>query len=450
MKHLLDIPDLPLLAFRRRGDGLAPMTLEGGKGDSPPPPDYTPVAQASEAAARIGAELGEKQLAEGQRQYDNNMKVAQPVVDAQLEIMRQGIQQGADYFEHSKKFRPVEESLIDEALAGTEQANAAERDAITAQQKADAQMLRDRATAYNDDVAGDIALATGGNQAIYDKYKADIEGDVGRAVADTRVGQTQALNTAMRQAARYGVMVPSDVTALSNQNAAALAAAANNTRTDGTNSMRNVIAGGVGLKTGAFSTGQAALTDAANATTAASMAGRNMRIQDQSLDTAKKLDVAGLARGLPGASAGAYSVATGAGNSAVGNQMAPGQALQGAMAQGANTQMQGQNALVQGKLGVLGAQNSYANAVANSGGDGGLGQVAGAALGAWASTGFAWSDRRLKRDIHRIGTTPGGAGVYRFRYRWSDDVIIGVMADEVPHAAVDMGGFMMVDYRRVH
>lgn len=62
---------------------------------------------------------------------------------------------------------------------------------------------------------------------------------------------------------------------------------------------------------------------------------------------------------------------------------------------------------------------------------------------------FASSDRRLKRDIKRIGTTRGGHALYRFRYLWSDEPCIGVMADEVAHvpgAVLNVGGFDMVDY----
>jgi hypothetical protein len=62
---------------------------------------------------------------------------------------------------------------------------------------------------------------------------------------------------------------------------------------------------------------------------------------------------------------------------------------------------------------------------------------------------LASSDRRLKRDIERIGTD-GKLGVYRFRYLWSDDEFIGYMADEVravsPWAVTTIGGYDAVDY----
>jgi hypothetical protein len=60
------------------------------------------------------------------------------------------------------------------------------------------------------------------------------------------------------------------------------------------------------------------------------------------------------------------------------------------------------------------------------------------------------SDRRLKRDIRKVADDPRGFGWYAFRYLWSDTPQVGVMADEVPHAAFTLpSGFMMVDYARL-
>lgn len=355
----------------------------GGGDDAPPPPDYTPVANASKEAAEISAQLGREQLAEARRQYDQNMAVTRPVVDAQLAVMRQGIDQGNDYYEYGKSFRPLEQQMLTESAAGTAGVNAGERDAITNQALADATDLRNRTTAFEQGARADIDLATGGNAAIANRYGADIENDVGTAVADARTGQTQALNTAMRQAMRYGMSVPANAQALTNQNAAQLAAAANGTRTNSINNYRSLVAQGIGLKRDAFATGQAATADAMNMATNAKSAGRNMKIQDQSLDWARKLDVTGMARGMPGASQGAYSVATNAGNSATSNQMAPGQALIGAMGQSNNTTMQGRQIAMQGLNGVLSAQTSYANANAGGGESMGslLGGIGGAAAG---------------------------------------------------------------------
>jgi hypothetical protein len=67
-----------------------------------------------------------------------------------------------------------------------------------------------------------------------------------------------------------------------------------------------------------------------------------------------------------------------------------------------------------------------------------------------------WSDRRLKRDIVRVGTTPVlGLPLYAFSYVWDRGKrVIGVMADEVarvrPWAVVDHpSGFKAVDYGQI-
>ena len=68
-----------------------------------------------------------------------------------------------------------------------------------------------------------------------------------------------------------------------------------------------------------------------------------------------------------------------------------------------------------------------------------------------AVTNVTKSDRRLKREISRIGTHPLGFGIYRFKYLWSDIAYVGVLAQEVrekaPHAVVaGPGDFLAVNY----
>jgi hypothetical protein len=61
---------------------------------------------------------------------------------------------------------------------------------------------------------------------------------------------------------------------------------------------------------------------------------------------------------------------------------------------------------------------------------------------------MAMSDRRLKENIKPIGQI-GGNNWYEFDYIWGEHAF-GVMADEVPHAAVmHPSGFLMVDYSKV-
>jgi len=457
----------------------------GGKGDSPPPPDYTPVAQASEAAAKIGAEQADRVLAESQRQFDTNQTVAAPVVAAQLGIMNQTKQQGDDYYDYLKEYRPAEQQLLYDAN-GLSPEQVAEINALrtqetqdyqnrltTARQQYDTDIARqtaaaaaagvptfdlgqvadvavpkpvyatrfgmsasprnpltnrvpgmstatnqaeiDAAVAQNAtnarlraalggvkpqpapvatpkafdpsgismDSSGSSALSakyisqgqaalqardaaerelvTGSDTAIYDTNKGDIENNVARAVADTQGGYTRSLNQMARQGRRYGLSgnaIAANAGSVATNQAAAIAAAANGTRNQGIDSTRGRL------------------------TTR-----RGMRIQDDTLNWGKRLDAVGLAKGMPGASQGAYSVATNAGNAAVNNQMAPGNALVAGMGTAGSLAMQGQNMKLSGLSSILNAQTSIYNNSQDSGDGfmGGLGSLLGGGAAAYTA-----------------------------------------------------------------
>lgn len=61
----------------------------------------------------------------------------------------------------------------------------------------------------------------------------------------------------------------------------------------------------------------------------------------------------------------------------------------------------------------------------------------------------AFSDRRLKRNIQRVGTHDLGIGVYEFDYLWGAHAV-GFMADEVeqvmPEAVGEINGYKFVNY----
>jgi hypothetical protein len=64
------------------------------------------------------------------------------------------------------------------------------------------------------------------------------------------------------------------------------------------------------------------------------------------------------------------------------------------------------------------------------------------------------SDLELKHDVVRIGSIADGIGLYRFQYNWSDQVYVGVIAQEVMTVrpdAVTRGpdGYLRVDYGRL-
>jgi len=109
-----------------------------------------------------------------------------------------------------------------------------------------------------------------------------------------------------------------------------------------------------------------------------------------------------------------------------------------------------QGAMAQGQA----AQNAYNSQVAQdnsmmSGLFGIGGSIAGSLpWGTWMS------DRRLKRDIKKVGEHPKGFGIYEFRYLWDDQFMTGVMADEVeavlPDAVVEIDGYKAVNYGALH
>jgi len=76
----------------------------------------------------------------------------------------------------------------------------------------------------------------------------------------------------------------------------------------------------------------------------------------------------------------------------------------------------------------------------------GMGDMAG---GFFGTKGIMGSDRRIKTDIELVGKTNGGTNIYRFRYITGGPMMFGVMADEVPEAAIDVDGILFVDYSKV-
>jgi hypothetical protein len=81
-----------------------------------------------------------------------------------------------------------------------------------------------------------------------------------------------------------------------------------------------------------------------------------------------------------------------------------------------------------------------------------LGMQYGAKVGT-PGFGSIFSDRRLKRNITKIGTRPDGLGVYEFEYVWGGGRQIGLMAQEVqevyPDAVGEAGGYLTVNYSKV-
>jgi hypothetical protein len=165
------------------------------------------------------------------------------------------------------------------------------------------------------------------------------------------------------------------------------------------------------------------------------------REKEKTLGYAKKMDVAGLYRGLAGASQGAYGVALNAGNSAGQNQMQPGQVAMQGMAQGTNTIGAGRSMYQSGLSNVLNAQVQSA----------GQGMDVGGLMSGAASL-FALSDRNAKEGIELVGVDAAtGLNLYEFNYTGEVERYIGVMADEVekvrPDAVIEgADGYKRVNY----
>lgn len=115
----------------------------------------------------------------------------------------------------------------------------------------------------------------------------------------------------------------------------------------------------------------------------------------------------------------------------LGNFVAPGQVdVVGANQMANNAQMQAFQA-------QMGSRNSMFGALGDLGGS--------------LAMAYALSDRRLKRNIRRVGETDGGLAMYSYNFPWSDKTEVGVMADEVerviPNAVITGDdGYKRVNY----
>jgi hypothetical protein len=193
-----------------------------------------------------------------------------------------------------------------------------------------------------------------------------------------------------------------------------------------------------------------ALAQQAQLGLAAQRAGAMTNARERATDMgwARRMDVTGLGRNLPGASTAAYGSAAGAGNAAGANFQQPGAAMQGAMQGAHGTIGQGQQMKVQGLSNVLNAQTQYAVASQNN-----SSEVFGTVAGGLMQWGMA-SDRRLKEHIVLVGRDDTlDLNIYEFTYRDDPQArrFRGVMADEVevlyPTAVRrDEDGYARVDY----
>lgn len=88
----------------------------GGKSSPPPPPDYTPIANASREAAEISAKVAREQLAWAKEQYALDREVSDKVVDRFLQTQDANFESAqADRERYEAVYQPLEDSLAREA-----------------------------------------------------------------------------------------------------------------------------------------------------------------------------------------------------------------------------------------------------------------------------------------------------------------------------------------------
>jgi hypothetical protein len=204
---------------------------------------------------------------------------------------------------------------------------------------------------------------------------------------------------------------------------------------------------GVNPNSGRFNTSNQAQANALAAQRAAAMTGA--RTQAEQMGYARRLDAAGLGRGLAGASTAAYGGATGAGSQAGANAQSAGMNYMAGMGQGASTIGSGLNMQMTGLSNILNNQTSaYVNSNDSFLGD--LGGFLGGAASAY--TAFGGSDIKIKENIQKVRVDEAtGLNIYEFSYKGDPRRFEGVIAQEVekvyPEAVTDTDlGFKAVNY----
>lgn len=121
----------------------------GGKSDPPPPPDYTPIAKASEESAKLAYKTSSEQLAWAKEKYAEDKIVTDKVVNSALQTQdANAAAAAADRARYVSQYQPLEDSLVRDA---NEYASGARKDqdigAATAQVANQFQQQRQQARA---------------------------------------------------------------------------------------------------------------------------------------------------------------------------------------------------------------------------------------------------------------------------------------------------------------
>jgi hypothetical protein len=98
----------------------------GGKNDAPPPPNYGPMAAASEKAAEYSREIARDQLNWAKEQYNKDSAITERVVDSMLAYQEENaINARKDRARYEAVYQPLEDQLVEDAEGYTDERNRA-------------------------------------------------------------------------------------------------------------------------------------------------------------------------------------------------------------------------------------------------------------------------------------------------------------------------------------
>jgi hypothetical protein len=412
--HTLDVPDLPEGAFRPIGEGrfARGMTLEGG-GKKAPAPD----PRMGQAALKQ-ISINEQMFADYQQ---NERPWMQSIANEALGISRDSAGLARDQFGFS---RDVANRQLEMSQSQVDRSNALGDYQLD-------HMRRNDERYWGEVVPLERQLMQDASRFDSAEYK---QGMIDRSMGDVQQSFDRSQEQGLRRLSRMGINPNSGMALAAGAGgdigrAKAMADAANKTR---------LAADQVGLSTklqayGGVYKGLAGL-GATNAQLATGAMGVGM---------------SGLNAGV--GAMGVGNGALGAMNSGASGMMSAGQGFLGAN----NAALGGYNSGVSSGISGLGNYSQLGIDAANANAQNDpFNTVLGAAAGvgaAYATGGLSLaSDRRLKKDIQKIGEMSDGLGVYQYEYVWGGGTRIGVMADEVlklrPHAYVQMGDYGAVNY----
>ncbi|MNK85368.1 hypothetical protein D3C87_1052450 [compost metagenome] len=492
MKNFHDIPDLPEMAFRR-GPGGSIKPQGGGKGSTPKQPDYIGAAQATAqgnldlAKYSTQANRANQVTPYGSLTWTNNRAFDQAGYDAALAAYRQGQSgqgAGGQWLESPGSY----------GYAGND-GPASIREWVPNGSGSGSGGLS--APNINDFYSGgdnwtQTVTLSPEMQAIYDQQMKLSQGLFGaQDAALGRVNQMMGSGFDMSKLPSAGTAL--DINGLPTAGSAYDPNQATNTATEAIlsrvnpeldrqyESLRNQLANqGITQGSAAWNNAMGSFGQQRNdAVTQAGLQGINLGMQQQGQTYNQMTQNRALAAALQGQQFGQANTARGNALQEQAylrnlplnelNALRSGSQVQmpqfGSYAQQATTGgadiLGATQAGYQSALGAANAQNAAAQQAGS-----GLGGLAGAGLGYFlggpmggmlgsgvgGALGGLFSDRRLKKNIKRIGSA-GALGVYSYEYIWGGPRQIGFMADEVakvaPQAVKDFGGLKVVDYEAI-